>query len=77
MVSKLSWPKPNPNIDLKSLNFDKITLPLMRNHYPSLMAKQLVSVQPMDSNLLPDLLEALKEREILEKEFIKEEEFRV
>ncbi len=69
----------DPNTEIFKLieKFDKTYIPSVRRFFPSLIAKELVSVQPIKSDILPVLIEALRKKEILEREFFKEEEFRI
>lgn len=54
-------------------HIDNMKFPLLKVAYPELIAKELCSVQPMESNFIGDFYKAIdKTKEV---EFFKEEEF--
>ncbi len=48
----MSWPKPDPKAKqtpYKPIDWSKVRIPLVKNMHPSLIADQIVGVQPMSS----------------------------
>lgn len=68
-------PNTKIGIDLSSWDSSKtIRIPLLRRHFPKLIAKELVSVQPMTKPLYWEPYGFTKP---IEQEFFKEEEFNI